>query len=122
MENLQTIFMTICVLVCGFAAVYLQTSPKAVTKGKEVQKTLSMLQTKASEYIVKAEETYKSYTHAGSAKFEYVTNNLYEMIPDKLKPIISEEIVKQIVQSTFEQMEKYAFTQLDKVTEKIKVE
>lgn len=74
---------------------------------------------KVSGLIAEAEDTYKSYTKAGTAKMEWVVTRLYVYVPAWLRPIITPKVLEQIVQFVFDNVESYAKIQLDKLTEKV---
>lgn len=104
-------------LIIGGFALYCKYSEKAQKKAKEVQKTLAEIASKAVIFIKEAEENYKDTTNAGGVKFEQVVNKLYGLVPDALQPIISKEMIENIVQNTFDEIEEYVKLQLDKIVE-----
>ena len=56
---------------------------------------------------------------SGKQKLESATRELWRIVPNVLKPFISYECIKAIVQSAFDKIEEYAKKQktLDKTTE-----
>lgn len=77
-------------------------------------KTNAKLKGKVGEYISDAENLYASSTKAGGEKFEWVVDQLYNLIPAILKPIFTRVMISTIVQSAFDTIQNYAKTQLDK--------
>lgn len=74
---------------------------------------------KVSELIAQAEDTYKSYTKAGTKKMNWVVTRLYVYVPAWLRPIITPKVLEQIVQFVFDNVQSYAKMQLDKLTDKV---
>ncbi|NCU30398.1 hypothetical protein EOM57_01185 [Candidatus Saccharibacteria bacterium] len=111
METLE-VLKTLGLIILGGLSLYFQYNKKLQEKIKDVVVNAAML-------IKKAEEIYKDSTKAGGEKFEYVVNQLHEMIPNPFNRIITKEMISNIVQSTFEEMEAYAKEQLDKVAETV---
>jgi hypothetical protein len=70
-------------------------------------------------FIDEAEDIYKDSTKAGGEKFEWVVDRIMNIIPIALKPFISRDLVKAVVQKVFDIMESYAKKQLDKVVDKV---
>ncbi len=87
-------------IVLGGLALYLN------TKGS--------LKEKAASFIAEAEEAYKDASNAGGAKFEYVVDKLYALVPTALKLVIPRAMISDLVQKAFDAAEAYAKTQLDK--------
>ena len=82
---------------------------------------MALIMSEVVVYIRKAEEDYKDTTKKGGEKFEEVVDKLYSLVPDALKPIITEDRIKDIVQSTFDEVENYVKLQLDETVDKIDV-
>lgn len=106
-------------IICGGLACYFKYSEKAQKKAKEVQEVLANVAAKAVVFIKEAEEDYKDTTNAGGKKFEQVVNKLYDLVPKALQPIITKEMIGDVVQSTFDQIEEYVKLQLDNAIESI---
>ena len=70
-------------------------------------------------FIDEAEEIYKDSTQNGGEKFEWVVDQIYNIIPVALKPFITKETISTVVQKVFDIMESYAKKQLDKVVDKV---
>ena len=102
----------ICVL--GALSLYFKHSEKAQTKAREVEVTLNQIKDNTADFIARAEKEYASVSNKGAEKFEYVVTGLYHMVPEALRPIITREMIGNIVQNTFDEIEEYAKMQLDK--------
>lgn len=120
-QTIYNIFVTVVAIAIGGLSLYLKTSAKAQAKAKEVQETMALIMGEAVVYIRKAEEDYKDSTKKGGEKFEEVVDKLYSLVPDALKPIITEDRIKDIVQSTFDEVENYVKLQLDDTVDKVNV-
>lgn len=76
--------------------------------------------TKISCYVAKlideAEHVYEDVSKSGGEKFEWVVTALYGMVPAVLKPLITRQMLENLVQSTFDAMQQYALTQVSKLT------
>mgnify|MGYP004515522787 CR=1 FL=1 len=120
-QTIYNIFVTVVAIAIGGLSLYLKTSAKAQAKAKEVQETMALIMGEAVVYIRKAEEDYKDSTKKGGEKFEEVVDKLYSLVPDALKPIITEDRIKDIVQSTFDEVENYVKLQLDDAVDKVDV-
>ena len=99
-QTIYNVLVTVVAITIGGLSLYLKTSAKAQTK---------------------AEEDYKDTTKKGGEKFEEVVDKLYSLVPDALKPIITEDRIKDIVQSTFDEVENYVKLQLDNTVDKVDV-
>lgn len=97
-----TSFFTV---IFGFLALYLSSKEKVISK--------------VTEFIAQAEADYKDATKAGGKKFEWVVNQLYNLVPTPFKMFLTKEVLGAIVQYTFDYIEKYATTLLDKSIEKV---
>lgn len=75
------------------------------------------LKTAVSDLISEAEYLYKDSSKAGGEKFNWVVDQLYNLLPLPLKAIISKQMIGQIVQSSFNAMSLYAKSQLDRLTD-----
>ena len=120
-QTIYNIFVTVVAIAIGGLSLYLKTSAKAQAKAKEVQETMALIMGEAVVYIRKAEEDYKDSTKKRGEKFEEVVDKLYSLVPDALKPIITEDRIKDIVQSTFDEVENYVKLQLDDAVDKVDV-
>ena len=101
-------------ILTGFLALYFQKSASAQATLSKTTELLSNVKTQAVDYITLAEKKYSDLTKAGNIKFEYVVDRIYSQIPNGFSSVITEEMIAQIVQSTFNEMEKFAVEQLDK--------
>lgn len=120
-QTIYNVLVTVVAITIGGLSLYLKTSAKALTKAKEIQETMALIMGEAVVYIRKAEEDYKDTTKKGGEKFEEVVDKLYSLVPDALKPIITEDRIKDIVQSTFDEVENYVKLQLDNTVDKVDV-
>lgn len=120
-QTIYNVLVTVVAITIGGLSLYLKTSVKAQTKAKEIQETMALIMGEAVVYIRKAEEDYKDTTKKGGEKFEEVVDKLYSLVPDALKPIITEDRIKDIVQSTFDEVENYVKLQLDNTVDKVDV-
>lgn len=118
MENIINILQIVATIIFGGLAIYFKTSTKAKTKAAEVEKALRDLIANAVIYIKEAEEVYKSATHAGGEKFDYVCEKLYMLLPEPMRYVITQDMIENIVQNTFDQIESYAKLQLDALIDK----
>lgn len=73
----------------------------------------------AVKYINEAEEGYQNLVIAKGEKFDYVVDNIYNLIPTVVRPFVTKDLVAIIVQNIFDQMESYAVKQADKIVDKI---
>ena len=103
--NYLSVIATVLMVVFGFLCAYFRTKTNVITK--------------VSELIAQAEKEFSEITKAGTQKFQFVVDSLYEYIPKILKPLITKEMLGGIVQNTFNAIESYATTQLDKLVDKI---
>lgn len=120
-QTIYNVLVTVVAITIGGLSLYLKTSAKAQAKAKEIQETMALIMGEAVVYIRKAEEDYKDTTKKGGEKFEEVVDKLYSLVPDALKPIITEDRIKDIVQSTFDEVENYVKLQLDNTVDKVDV-
>ncbi|SDN15791.1 hypothetical protein [Acetanaerobacterium elongatum] len=97
--NFVSIILTVLLVVGGFFISYFKTS--------------ATLKSKAAGLIAEAENQYRTWTKAGNQKFEWVCDQLYSLIPPWLKPLITREVVGNIVQTVFNFIEDYAKQQLN---------
>lgn len=107
------IFKTIGLVILGGLALYVECN-------KKIQKTIAEVTGKAVAFIKEAEELYKDTTKAGGKKKAWVVKQLYDLVPNPFNLIITEDMIDQIVESTFIEIEKYAKQQLDKQANKLK--
>jgi len=82
-------------------------------------KSKAVLIEKVTGYITQAEIKYKEATKAGGQKFEWVIDRLYVYVPAWLRPLITREVISQIVQYVFDGVQAYAKLQLDRLTDKV---
>ena len=121
MQQFLEILQTIITLLVGGLALYFKFSTKAQTKAKQVQKVIADIRANVVIYIRKAEENFNDTTNAGGKKFGQVVTKLYDLVPEGLNKIITKEMIKEIVQSTFNEIEEYTKLQFDEVVDKIPV-
>lgn len=119
LQNILSALSTIGMLILGAFSIYLKTSAKAQTKAKEISDKISEIIAQAVVLIAKAEEEYKDWT--GGEKFNAVVTELYELVPEVLRGIITRDMIEDIVQSTFDEIKKYATAKMDEAVEKIDV-
>lgn len=119
MQNVLSVLQSVITLIVGGVALYLKFSAKAQTKAKEVQQTIAEITAAAVIYIRDAETKYKDATKSGGKKFDYVVYRLYALVPEGLNKIITEDMIKEIVQSTFNEVEEYMKLHLDETIDKI---
>lgn len=106
-------------LFCGGLALYFKFSTKAQTKAKQVQETIAKITAQAVVFIKEAEADYQDATNMGGYKFQQVVTKLHDLIPVQLHGIITQEMIEQIVQSTFDEIEEYVKLQLDNAVDKV---
>lgn len=102
-DMIINIVQIVVYVILGGLAVYFQTNTK--------------LKSFVNDYIVRAEEYYKSATKAGGMKMEFVIDKLYELIPIYMKSFFPRELVQAIVQNAFDAVQDYAKQALDKAAE-----
>lgn len=100
-ENILEILKVVGFVVLGGFALYF--------------KSKSALAEKVTSLIAQAENKYKEATKAGGQKFEWVIDHLYVYVPVWLRPLITREVISQIVQYIFDGVQAYAKLQLDKL-------
>lgn len=105
MEIILPIVKILVVLLCGYVYTYISTKTNIASKIATV--------------ISKAETEYKDAQKSGSEKMNYAIDLLYQYVPVYIKPILTKEVLKSLVQAGFEQIQEYANAQLDKVVSKI---
>lgn len=118
-QDIYNALITLVAVIVGGLSLYFKTSAKAQAKAKEIQDTTALILAKAVVYIREAEENFKDETNAGGKKFNEVVNKLYSLVPVSLRPIITRQMIKKIVQSTFDEVEKYVKLQLDEAIDKL---
>lgn len=101
-QNFVRIVIYLCALGFGGLALWYQGNAK--------------ISGRVAALIRRAEELYSDLTHAGGVKFEWVVDQLYELIPLAVRPFIPRKLVERIVQTTFDAIEGYARMQLDSLT------
>lgn len=99
-EQIIRIAMLAAMLILGFVADYMKTR-KDITGA-------------VAGKIEEAEKLYADYTKAGGQKFEWVVDTLYNLVPVWLRPILSRDVISQLVQTTFDTIQNYAYRQADK--------
>lgn len=122
MENALSIIQMILTLLCGGLAIYFKTSQKAQETLTRVQTLIANITAQAAVFIADAEAMYSDSTHAGGDKFNYCVDQLYDLVPDSVKPIVTKPMIEGIVQRTFDQIEMYSKAQLDSALSKINKE
>ncbi len=100
--NIIEILKWVALLLMGAGLAYYRTNAK--------------LQRLVAGLIAQAETAFDG-TKTGGAKFAWVCNKIYSMIPAPLQAIITEQMIEDIVQGTFNSMAAYAKTQLDKLVD-----
>ena len=118
-QDIYNVLVTLVAVVVGGLSLYFKTSAKAQAKAKEVQDVMAMIMGEVVVYIRKAEEDYKDTTNSGGKKFNEVVNKLWSLVPVSLRPIITRQMIKDIVQSTFDEVENYVKLQLDETVDKL---
>lgn len=118
-QDIYNVLATLVAVVVGSLSLYFKASAKAQAKAKEVQDVMAMIMGEVVVYIRKAEEDYKDTTNAGGKKFNEVVNKLWSLVPVSLRPIITRQMIKDIVQSTFDEVENYVKLQLDNAVDKL---
>ena len=103
--NLVSIILTALLVVGGFFISYFKTSAK--------------LKEKAGGLIAEAENQYRDWTKAGGKKFTWVCDQLYNITPVWLKPLLTPSVIESIVQTAFDFIADYAEQQLDKTVGKL---
>lgn len=79
-------------------------------------KANTKLQQKVAAAINAAESAFADQQKAGKEKMAYAVRLIYGWVPSVFKPIITEELIKSLIQAIFDQMADYAKKQLDKAT------
>lgn len=116
--NWFEIVKSVLFIIAGGLIVYYKTNPKLKTESDKALEWIERLRGAAVEYIDRAELEFEG-TKRGGEKFEWVVDKLYSLLPAAVKPFISREIVKDIVQSTFDLVQSYAKQQLDRLVDKV---
>lgn len=119
MTQIMDIAQSALTLIVGGVCLYLRFSSKAKTKAKEIQEAIAEITAKAVIYIKEAELEYKDTTNKGGEKFQLVVSRLHDLIPDGLDKIITEDMIGDIVQTTFDEIEEYLSTRMDEAASKI---
>ncbi len=105
METVLSIIAVVGMIILGAVAVYYRTNAK--------------LQAKANELIDTAQGMYTDATNQGGKRFEWVVDQLYRIVPVWAKPLLTREVVGNIVQTAFDWMEDFARQKADKLANKI---
>jgi len=105
MKDIITNVMPLLILVLTYLVSYLFTKIKITEK--------------VSTVINKAEIEYKNAQKAGNQKMDFAIDLLYSYVPVYLKPFVTKELIRTLIQKTFDEAEEYVNSQLDKVAEKI---
>lgn len=84
--------------------------------GLAYYRTNAKLQEYVAGLIAAAEGKYTE-TKSGGAKFAFVCNRIYALVPVPLRAVITRQMIEQIVQGTFDSMAAYAKTQLDRLVD-----
>ena len=104
-QSVISITLTVLLVVGGFFISYFRTNAK--------------LKEKAGGLIAEAENQYRTWTKAGNQKFEWVCDQLYNITPVWLKPLLTPSVIESIVQTAFDFIADYAEQQLDKAVGKL---
>lgn len=108
----------VVMLLIGGAATYIKTNPKLLKEVTDAEKWIETIKADAVVYIDRAEREF-SGTGRGEAKFVWVVNALYNLIPVKIRPFIAKKTVEDIVQSVFDMVDDYARQQLDRIVDEV---
>lgn len=119
-SQILELLQTILTIVLGGLVLYFKFSTKAQTKAKQIQEKIAEITALAVVYIQEAENQYNDWT--GGDKFQYVVNQLYDLVPDTLHVIITRDMIEEIVQSTFNEVKKYMTAKLDQAVDKVEVD
>lgn len=119
MEQFIQILEFIAMIVCGFMSFYFKKSEQAQTLAKNVAEITSIIQKNTNHYITKAEQEYKDTTKAGGAKFNYVVDHLYSLIPENLRSIFTRDMIEDTVQRSFDEIKDFTQIQLDSMISEI---
>lgn len=98
------IILTVLLVIAGYFVSYFRKKTELVEKAKYA--------------INGAEQIYEDVAKAGGKKMEYAITYLYEFVPPLLKPFITKEMLREIIQTAFNSMAAFADKQLDKVVDK----
>lgn len=76
------------------------------------------IKTKIQEAAGNAINAAEQLNAIGIEKLEVATGQVYALVPTALKPFLTKELVRQIVQFTFDRMKEFAIEQENKNKEK----
>lgn len=96
MEIVATIVSVVCTILAVIAGYYIYIRKK--------------IEEEALDAINRAEDTDKH----GEEKLEEAVQTVYDVLPQVIKPFISKEFLKTIIQKVFDKVEEYAKKQLNK--------
>lgn len=105
-------------ILVGATVTYVRTNPKIMGEIAEAETWLEKIRAAAVAYIDRAEKEFKGHGR-GDEKRKWVVKMLYDLIPDKVKPFISLDVVEDVVQSVFDVVNDYAKQQLDKLVDEV---
>lgn len=105
MELYLPIIQTVCIVIIGYIVTYLSAKIN--------------LSKKVTTVINEAELKYKNAQNSSILKMDYAVDLLYTYVPTWLKPVLTKEVLRLLIQKTFDEVEEYVNTQLDKISAKI---
>lgn len=95
-EIIATIISIVCTIIAIITGYYIYIRKK--------------IQEHAIDAINKAEDTDKH----GKEKLNEAVDTLYEFVPVVIRPLLSKDILRKIIQKVFDKVEEYAKKQLEK--------
>lgn len=101
--NIYSIITTVLWIVFGFFIYYFKTKTNLLEKAKDA---------------INFAETEFTESKSGGAKMEFAVKYLYDLVPEPLKIVFTEETIQGIIQVAFDKIQEFAELQLDKVFKK----
>lgn len=74
---------------------------------------------KVAEFIAMAEKEYEAYSGAGEQKMQFCIQQINNLLPKAIKVVLTDEILRSIVQNVFDQIKIYSDIQKQKLADKI---
>ena len=105
LEIALPIIKIVVILLCGYVYTYVSTKIN--------------ISSKIAAVIARAEDKYTDAQKSGSEKMEYAIDLLYTYVPIWIRPILTKEVLKSLIQTGFDEVQKYANAQLDKIVAKV---